>query len=262
MGCSDPDSGTPMPCNVLGFLLRSGAQFYSDAHYLDEWYKRQVELGRIQYAPPTLPSDYIGADNRGMGAGDGSRGTKYKGLLELGPWSEHSGVEWFVMRIGNSSPPFPDVDNVETKKFPCPLPWLFGGILGKGYPQVTNTLVSAVNDAKANKREEGGWIYMNRKGQVKAVRKVIDADDKQAAIQLSFPEYLKGWIVIATFHTHDISNEPSESVPGFVVGDTDVNEKFHKVPGLILGTKPGNEAWTRYGPERGFFGVGLPDRCK
>lgn len=107
---------------------------------------------------------------------------------------------------------------------------------------------------------------MNTMGKVKAVRKTIGSDAMQTAIDLSSPPDLTGWIVIANFHTHDYGTKPSESVPGFVTGDRDVNTYQQKIPGLILGQDeydPNRETvQTPYGPDRGFFHVGLPDRCR
>lgn len=123
--------------------------------------------------------------------------------------------------------------------------------------------------ARDKKREEGGWVYMNRQKKVKAVRKDREVSgakgDKQTAIDLNDPPDEEDWRVIATFHTHDSNSAPSPRVPGFVWGDADVNND-QGVPGLILGNTFGGVGsvsdWTPYGPKRGFFGIGLPKRCE
>ena len=153
--------------------------------------------------------------------------------------------------------------DTKDKGFPCPLPWVFRGIFAKGGKKLSDVLQKTWDDAEKNKREEGGWIYMDKKGNVKAVRKTIDSNDSQTGIYLGKPPNLKGWIVIANFHTHDTGHTPSESVPGFVTGDTDINRYRDRIPGLILGTEGDGElVQTPYGPERGFFRIGVPKRCQ
>jgi hypothetical protein len=134
-------------------------------------------------------------------------------------------------------------------------------------PKVTGVLSSTYELAKKTNREEGGWIYMNHRGGLMAVRKDRDKDtdptDRQNAINLGYPPRRIGWIVVGTFHTHDYGSEPSQTVPGFARGDIDINNNDLKVPGIILGgVNSGTAAYTPYGPERGFLYNNLPERCK
>jgi RHS repeat-associated protein len=149
--------------------------------------------------------------------------------------------------------------------YPCP-PSIADIFFGKrsGAQQVVNTLGATWERARRNNREEGGWIYMNKRGRIKAVEKIRGKGDSQTAIVLAEPPRLKGWIVVANFHTHDFESSPSLSVPGFVTGDTDLNTYRDQIPGIILGGTNGSStaAFTPYGPERGFFQSGLPRRCQ
>lgn len=104
---------------------------------------------------------------------------------------------------------------------------------------------------------------MNTRGEVKVVRAQASA---QTSIDLSSPPSQQGWIAVATFHSHDFGSSPSSTVPGWVTGDLDINNKYELVPGLILGESGSGsgsaEDWTTYGPERGFFNIGVPERCR
>lgn len=103
---------------------------------------------------------------------------------------------------------------------------------------------------------------MDRRGKLKAVRKVREARDRQHAIYLEPPPTMSGWIAIADFHTHDFVTGPSIDSPEGP-GDVTLNNR-RGIPGLILGTDvlTKDDYWTPYGPERGFWGYGLPARCK
>lgn len=146
------------------------------------------------------------------------------------------------------------------KGFPCPpdVPTIFES--GRA---VTSVLDATWELARKTNREEGGWIYMNKKGMLKAIPKERDREgDKQTVIDLKKPPEMEGWIVVATFHTHDYNSDPSETVPGFAMGDTDISH-IQKVPGIILGgTNSGTMAFTGYGPKRGYWKSDLPKRCQ
>jgi hypothetical protein len=66
-------------------------------------------------------------------------------------------------------------------------------------------------------------------------------------------------------------NEAKQSTPAGerngvkyqIWGDVDINMYRYRIPGIILGgINGGKQAFTPYGPERGFFKNDLPKRCQ
>lgn len=131
--------------------------------------------------------------------------------------------------------------------------------------QLYKTLLKA--EANMHRNEEGGWIYMDKNGTIKVVQKNRsvdwDAGDGPTTIVLSTPRNIRGYKIVATFHTHAHGLEnPSDDTPT-IKGDLSINSD-QKVPGIILSRKSANAPMQAkvYGPDRGIFGVGIPKECK
>ena len=109
---------------------------------------------------------------------------------------------------------------------------------------------------------------MNKKGGLKAVVKnrqtTWDLGDEANQIVLSNPPQMRGWIAVATFHTHDFNSEPSMPTGEHLSLPNDLwtNEEL-RVPGIILGgVLSSNMAFRGYGPNRGYWRSDLPKRCQ
>jgi hypothetical protein len=133
----------------------------------------------------------------------------------------------------------------------------------------------ALDLSEKNGREEGGWIYQNKKtGQVKAVLKDRDTQwdlgDDATQINLGNPRNMKGWRVVGTFHTHpdgSISSYPSGQIikkNGEIwASDDQLANLASGIPGMII-SRPDNGkgmATVIYGPNSGVFLQGLPKGC-
>lgn len=248
--------GLEMPCSMVESIQE---------HYNEGWSEKEevTNVGPVPVdtplSPPPPPPGYPGGtDNTVPG------GTIVASALTDTPPSPRTETQ-------TSDPPSTSKKSGKKRQrpaprqssteFPCP-PDVAG--IFSGGKEVTGVLDSTWELARRTNREEGGWIFMNKQGRLKAVAKTNRRDgDRQTAIDLNSPPSMRGWIVVGTFHTHDYDSYPSESVPGFVTGDVDVNNKSHKVPGIILGgTNSGRMAFAGYEPKRGYWRRDLPERCQ
>ena len=80
-------------------------------------------------------------------------------------------------------------------------------------------------------------------------------------IVLDDPPVIKGYIVVATFHTHDLDMNPSEPTgeKSSLPNDIWANEA-QRVPGIIVGAGL-DLGFNGYGPKRGYWKQPLPRRC-
>lgn len=146
------------------------------------------------------------------------------------------------------------------KGFPCPPD--FVQILSGG-PSVTDKLKDARELSPKTGREQGGWIYMNKHGKLKAQLKDrggINQAGIGMTIDLWQPPILRGWIAVASFHTHDFGMDPSMPTGETVSIPNDLwNNEWAGVPGIILGP----EGTSGYGPKRGYWGQHgrMPKKC-
>lgn len=149
------------------------------------------------------------------------------------------------------------------KGFPCP-PSVAEIFTGRDQSAVGKVLTAAGELFPKTGREEGGWIYMNRKGRLTA--RLNDRGGQNVsglgmAIDLNNPPIVRGSIVVATFHTHDFGMDPSMptgeklSLPN----DLWTNEE-QGVPGIIVGAGD-VRGFNGYGPKRGYWRQPLPKRC-
>jgi RHS repeat-associated protein len=132
----------------------------------------------------------------------------------------------------------------------------------------------ALELSRQNRREEGGWVYQNKKtGAIKSVLKDRDTQwdlgDGVQQIVLNNPRQLPGWQVIGTFHTHDTDTGPSGDYEDLGNGTAKVSGDFlanaqAKVPGMIIyKPKDGGMGTQIYGPYySGIFGIGVPKECR
>jgi RHS repeat-associated protein len=151
--------------------------------------------------------------------------------------------------------------------FPCPptVEKIFAG-----GPAVTRVLDKTWESNRKEDpwQEEGGWIFMNKKGGLKAVAKnrqtTWDIGDGTMSISLNNPPQMRGWIVVGTFHTHDSDSEPSMPTGEHVSLPNDLwTNQEQRVPGIILGGVLGGDAAFRgYGPNRGYWRSDLPKWCQ
>ncbi len=131
----------------------------------------------------------------------------------------------------------------------------------------------ALNDMSAhNGHEEGGWIYQDAKGNLKAVLKdrhtVADPQDSAIQIFLGSPPKIKGMRVVGTFHTHTndvgVSGEAVDLGNGMIRVSGDYLPNYQmKIPGMVL-TRPHDgtgQGYRIYGPGPGFMNVGMPKGC-
>lgn len=120
---------------------------------------------------------------------------------------------------------------------------------------------------KDNFNEQGGWVYQNKRGHLRAIRKVREARDGQNFIFLNKPPSVKGYRVVGTFHTHNVdlgpSGDPPHLVNGVLMASGDYLANYNQgVPGLVITRVAGGGiGYYPYGPSRGFFGVGVPSGC-
>jgi hypothetical protein len=149
------------------------------------------------------------------------------------------------------------------KGFPCP-PSVAEIFTGPDREKVEKVLTAAQDLFPKTGREEGGWIYMNRKGRLTARlndRSGQNVSGLGMAIDLNNPPIVRGSIVVATFHTHDFGMDPSMptgeklSIPN----DLWTNEE-QGVPGIIVGAGD-VKGFNGYGPKRGYWRQPLPKRC-
>jgi hypothetical protein len=103
---------------------------------------------------------------------------------------------------------------------------------------------------------------------LRAVRKVREPRDGGMDIFLDKPPTIRGSRVVGTFHSHvddfGPSGEYEDQGNGTALASGDYLANYSQgVPGLVL-TKPkgGGIGYYVYGPDRGFFGVGLPAECR
>ncbi|HBB90011.1 MAG TPA: hypothetical protein DC047_20600 [Blastocatellia bacterium] len=146
--------------------------------------------------------------------------------------------------------------------FPCPPTVL--DIFHNGGPAVGEAMNRAGDLAPRNGREEGGWIYMNRKGVLSAGLNERGGGNTAVgmSIDLNDPPRLKGRIVVATFHTHDLGMDPSMPTGEHISIPNDIwTNEYQGVPGIIIGV--GNvKGFNGYGPKRGYWRQPLPRRCE
>lgn len=140
---------------------------------------------------------------------------------------------------------------------------------GRDQSSVGNVLTAAWELAPKTGREEGGWIYMNRRGRLTARLNEQGGRNVSGlgmAIDLSNPPAVRGSIVVATFHTHDIDMDPSmptgerESLPNDLW--TNIRQG---VPGIILGgagSRFFSMGFQGYGPSRGYWRLPLPEEVR
>lgn len=101
------------------------------------------------------------------------------------------------------------------------------------HPAVQNALDLAWAESNSNdprqRHEEGGWIYMHSLSGDIQVRRASSGE--QAAIDLSDPPLIAGYVVVGKFHTH-----PNPSADGWNPGPSSsdqVIDELHGVPDLI-----------------------------
>ena len=144
------------------------------------------------------------------------------------------------------------------------------------YKQQSKVYEEAVSLTKKENREQGGWIYQDSRGRLTAVLKdrntQWDLGDSADGITLGNPPNKKGMRVVGTFHVHrgqggGIDSYPSGSETlgndGILTSVADYAvTRGQKVPGLLLyRTESGGVSGVIYGPDRGFFNIGLPKNC-
>jgi hypothetical protein len=139
-------------------------------------------------------------------------------------------------------------------KYPCPPT---GNDLANN-PDFAQASQTANKQARSNGKyiESGGWVLMNRNGDLKWQMKATEHQDRGDTVYgLGEPQkYVgnlmkRGWIVIADFHTHD-----------YEIGNpVDVERALKRgVPGIWIFPSGNARA---YGPNRGLFGKTLPKGC-
>ena len=152
------------------------------------------------------------------------------------------------------------------KKPWCP-PLTTGATFYGNYQQF-EVYEKAVKDMiKDNWKEQGGWIYQNSRGVLRAVRKVRKHVMAPRFIYLDKPP-VKGWKCGWYFPYSSSDFGPSGDdlhyVNGVAMASGDYLANYNQgVPGLVLTrTESGGTGDYTYGPARGFHGVGLPNECK
>jgi len=150
------------------------------------------------------------------------------------------------------------------KGFPCP-PTIAEIFTGRDQSSVGKVLTAAGQLSPKTGREEGGWIYMNRKGRLTArlnERGGQNISGLGMTINLNYPPSVRGSIIVATFHTHDVDMDPSMPLGERISPPNDLwtNEE-QGVPGIIVGAGF-TLGFQGYGPKRGFWGQPLPKRCQ
>jgi hypothetical protein len=137
---------------------------------------------------------------------------------------------------------------------------------------VGNVLTEAGELASKSGVEQGGWIFMDKKGRLTAA--IFERGGQNVAgvgmsIDLDGPPVVKGSIVVATFHSHDSDLEPSMPISTgknkdgqetSIPNDIWTNEA-QGVPGIIVGSGA-VKGFNGYGPKRGYWKQPLPKRCR
>ena len=158
--------------------------------------------------------------------------------------------------VSTPTPPQNPAPQQRKSDFPCPP--TAEEILNS---PVFQAAISRANEvARSDQRrgfiEAGGWVLMNRRGNLRVVIKPPEARDTSTMVYgLGEPgRYIRGHgrreVVVADFHTHvnEISN-PDE-IP---------TANARRVPGIWIYPSGRAEA---YGPKRGLFGRNLPRGCR
>ncbi len=150
------------------------------------------------------------------------------------------------------------------KGFPCP-PSVAEIFTGRDQSSVGKVLSNAGELFPKTGREEGGWIYMNRKGRLTAglnERGGQNVTGLGMAIDLNSPPVIRGSIVVATFHTHDVDMDPSMPTGEEISLPNDIwTNETQGVPGIIIGAGV-VRGFNGYGPQRGYWRQPLPKRCQ
>lgn len=130
-------------------------------------------------------------------------------------------------------------------------------------PEVQQALTDAFNDSgmdTEDEHEEGGWIYMNRHGELTIVRAERGT---ASSIDLNNPPHVAGSMLVADFHTHPgKTGGPVPGRPGFTYGNqripspADTLRSFHKgSPGIVksrYGIKPFGPKFRGANPRKAF----------
>jgi YD repeat-containing protein len=138
---------------------------------------------------------------------------------------------------------------------PCPPNFL--GII-KGGSGVTNAFNEAFKKAQETQVEHGGWVIMNRRGNLRSVLKARERSDHRTGVQLGYPErhmrLRAGEVIVASFHAHVDDVGPDDGLGG----DIDINTNRDRVPGIIIR----KSQVQGYGPKSGSWRSDLPSGCQ
>jgi hypothetical protein len=148
---------------------------------------------------------------------------------------------------GGFDPTNPDPS--KQRDFPCP-PSFQEFYKNK---QIQEVFRQAFDAATSSGIEQGGWIFMDKRGRLLAVPKESEPADRWDRVHLGYPPEIAGMIIVATFHTHPENMGPDSH-------DEGVNRNRDRVPGIII--KSGEPQLVGYGPDRGLWRRDLPRGCK
>lgn len=191
-----------------------------------------------------------------FGGGGGGLGSTLHPPLIDGPELSPDGGGGAGGGVSTPAPPQNPAPQQRKSDFPCPP--TAEEIINS---PVFQAAISRANEiARSDQRrgfiEAGGWVLMNRRGNLRVVIKPPEARDTSTMVYgLGEPgRYIRGHgrreVVVADFHTHvnEISN-PDE-IP---------TANARRVPGIWIYPSGRAEA---YGPKRGLFGRNLPRGCR